>query len=77
LQRILELFSVILYFSVELIPHVWEVLLVAASDTQQNQPTEPNNMKALILLTQILACCAIGWFSVKAAILLHTFVHSY
>jgi hypothetical protein len=34
-------------------------------------------MKALILLTQILACCAIGWFSVKAAILLAEFTHSY
>jgi hypothetical protein len=34
-------------------------------------------MKAITLLTQIIACCAIGWFSVKAAILLHTFVHSY
>jgi hypothetical protein len=73
LQRILELFSVILHFSVEFIPHVWEVLLVAASDTQP----EPTNMKAITLLTQIIACCAIGWFSVKAAILLHTFVHSY
>jgi hypothetical protein len=41
LQRILKLFSVILYFSVEFIPHVWEVLLVAASDTQP----EPTNMK--------------------------------
>jgi hypothetical protein len=41
LQRILELFSVILHFSVEFIPHVWEVLLVAASDTQP----EPTNMK--------------------------------
>jgi hypothetical protein len=40
LQRILELFSVILHFSVEFIPHVWEVLLVAASDTQP----EPTNM---------------------------------
>jgi hypothetical protein len=34
-------------------------------------------MKAITFLTQILACCAIGWFSVKAAILLHNFVHSY
>jgi hypothetical protein len=34
-------------------------------------------MKAITFLTQILACCAIGWFSVQAAILLHTFVHSY
>ncbi len=41
MQRILKLFSVILYFSVEFIPHVWEVLLVAASDTQP----EPTNMK--------------------------------
>jgi hypothetical protein len=77
LQRILELFSVILHFSVEFIPHVWEVLLVAASDTQQNQPTEPNNMKALILLTQIIACCALGAAFVGAAILLATFTHSY
>jgi hypothetical protein len=34
-------------------------------------------MKALILLIQIIACCALGWGFVKAAILLHTFVHSY
>jgi hypothetical protein len=42
LQRILKLFSVILHFSVEFIPHVWEVLLVAASDTQP-EPTNMNN----------------------------------
>jgi hypothetical protein len=41
LQRILKLFSVILHFSVEFIPHMWEVLLVAASDTKP----EPTNMK--------------------------------
>jgi len=40
LQRILKLFSVILYFSVEFIPRMWECLLVAASDTQP----EPTNM---------------------------------
>jgi hypothetical protein len=40
LQRILKLFSVILHFSVEFIPHVWDCLLVAASDTQP----EPTNM---------------------------------
>jgi hypothetical protein len=48
LQRILELFSVILHFSVEFIPHVWEVLLVAASDTQptnQMKPTYTNLAK--------------------------------
>jgi hypothetical protein len=43
LQRILKLFSVILYFSVELIPHVWDCLLVASR--QHQQPTEPTNMK--------------------------------
>jgi hypothetical protein len=44
LQRILKLFSVILYFSVEFIPHVWEVFLVAASDTQPEPTNQPTNM---------------------------------
>jgi hypothetical protein len=47
LQRILELFSVILHFSVEFIPHVWEVLLVAASDTQP-EPTKMNSIATKI-----------------------------
>jgi hypothetical protein len=34
-------------------------------------------MKALILIAQTLACAALGWGFVQAAILLHTFVHSY
>jgi hypothetical protein len=34
-------------------------------------------MKAITFIAQTLICAAIGWFSVKAAILLHTFVHSY
>jgi len=46
LQRILKLFSVILHFSVEFIPHVWEVLLVAASDTQP-EPTNRTNTKTI------------------------------
>jgi hypothetical protein len=47
LQRILKLFSVILHFSVEFIPHVWEVLLVAASDTQP-EPTKMNSIATKI-----------------------------
>jgi hypothetical protein len=73
LQGVVELFSPHPLFSVEFITGIWFLSFVAASDTQP----EPTNMKAITLLTQILACCAIGWFSVKAAILLHTFVHSY
>ena len=69
----MALFSPHPLFSVEFITGIWFLSFVAASDTQP----EPTNMKAITLLTQILACCAIGWFSVKAAILLHTFVHSY
>jgi hypothetical protein len=34
-------------------------------------------MKALILLTQIIACAALGWGFVQAAILLAEFTHSY
>jgi hypothetical protein len=34
-------------------------------------------MKALILIAQTLACAALGWGFVQAAILLHTFAHSY
>jgi hypothetical protein len=34
-------------------------------------------MKALILFTQTLACAALGWGFVQAAILLAEFTHSY
>jgi hypothetical protein len=74
LQGVVELFSPHPLFSVEFIMGIWFLSFVAASDTNNQQN---HNMKAITLLTQILACCAIGWFSVKAAILLHTFVHSY
>jgi hypothetical protein len=34
-------------------------------------------MKALILLAQTIACAALGWGFVQAAILLAEFTHSY
>jgi hypothetical protein len=73
LQGVVELFSPHPLFSVEFIPHVWDCLLVAASDTQP----EPINMKSLILLAQTIACAALGWGFVQAAILLAEFTHSY
>jgi NADH:ubiquinone oxidoreductase subunit K len=73
LQGVVELFSPHPLFSVEFIMGMWFLSFVAASDTQP----EPNNMKALILLTQIIACCALGAAFVGAAILLATFTHSY
>jgi hypothetical protein len=34
-------------------------------------------MKAITFIAQTIACAALGWGFVQAAILLHTFVHSY
>jgi len=34
-------------------------------------------MKAIIFITQTLACAALGWGFVQAAILLAEFTHSY
>jgi hypothetical protein len=73
LQGVVELFSPHPLFSVEFIMGMWFLSFVAASDTQP----EPTNMKALILIAQTLACAALGWGFVQAAILLAEFTHSY
>jgi hypothetical protein len=61
--------KIILFIS----PRISHLTHVAASDTQP----EPTNMKAITLLAQTIACAALGWGFVQAAILLHNFVHSY